>query len=148
MVMREEQVLFLMSGEQVPVEAGVTGVPKYLLLGISKKAWEYMRKGKNHNFDLRRLGLPMQLILFGGATHDHLMDSISLFTGPVPKVADMHTDNKVKEDERVIPMMRAAARKWEKDLNHLGTPIKPLEHCTDAELDNLFDTLLKAPGEK
>lgn len=146
MPMREEQVLFMVSGDQVPVQAGVTTVPKYLLLGVSSKAWEYMRGGKNHNFDLRRMGLPTQLIMFGGKTHAHLMDSLSLWTGPVPKIADMHTDNAVPVDEQAMPRMRAAARGWGYE-QLSGAMHYPLANLNDEELDDLITTTLQAPGK-
>lgn len=44
------------------------GVP-LLLLGVPRGAWNYMRDGKTHTFDLTRVGLPVKLILFGATDH-------------------------------------------------------------------------------
>lgn len=44
------------------------GVPM-VLLGIPAGAWEYMRDGKTHHFDLTRVGLPVKVMLFGAADH-------------------------------------------------------------------------------
>lgn len=44
------------------------GVP-LLLLGIPQAAWDYMRDGKTHTFDLTKVGLPVKLVLFGAADH-------------------------------------------------------------------------------
>ena len=37
-----------------------------LLLGIPAAAWEHMKDGKTHHFDLTKAGLPLKLIVFGG----------------------------------------------------------------------------------
>lgn len=37
-----------------------------VVLGISKDAWEYMKDGKTHSFDLTNAGIPLQLVMFGG----------------------------------------------------------------------------------
>lgn len=54
------QVIFAVS----PLPAGGLVV----LLGVSKESWEYMRDGRTHNFDLTRLGLPIQVVMFGAET--------------------------------------------------------------------------------
>lgn len=38
-----------------------------VLLGVSAAAWEYMKDGKTHTFDLTKLGLPIRIIMFGGS---------------------------------------------------------------------------------
>jgi hypothetical protein len=48
------------------------GVP-LVLLGIPTGAWEYMRDGKTHNFDLTRSGIPVKLMLYGAADHSAAM---------------------------------------------------------------------------
>lgn len=37
-----------------------------VILGIPEAAWEFMKNGMTHTFDLRSLGVPIRLILFGG----------------------------------------------------------------------------------
>lgn len=41
------------------------GVP-LVIFGISKTAWEYMKDGKTHHFDLTGAGVPVKVVLFGG----------------------------------------------------------------------------------
>lgn len=41
-----------------------------LLLGVPEAAWEYMKDGKTHTFDMTALGLPLQLMLYGAKDHD------------------------------------------------------------------------------
>lgn len=36
-----------------------------LILGIPQAGWEFMKDGMTHTFDLRSLGVPIRLILFG-----------------------------------------------------------------------------------
>lgn len=56
--MNEEQVIFAVAprGER----------ERDILLGVSAAAWEYMKDGKTHTFDLTKLGLPIRIIMFGG----------------------------------------------------------------------------------
>jgi len=66
----EEQMVFAVSpgsGDGVPV----------ILLGIPEKAWEYMKDGKTHTFDLTRAGLEVKLVLFGAKDHDAAMKLIT-----------------------------------------------------------------------
>src|SRR4051794_3763727 len=44
--------------------------PATLLLGVPRAAWEYMKDGKTHTLDLTKIGLPIQLILYGADSHD------------------------------------------------------------------------------
>ena len=56
--MRPEQVVFGVS----PREDGTVDV----LLGVSVAAWEFMKDGRTHTFDLTKLGLPVRILLYGG----------------------------------------------------------------------------------
>jgi hypothetical protein len=47
-----------------------------VILGIPKGAWEYMKDGKTHTFDLTSIGLPIKLILFGADDHASAMKAI------------------------------------------------------------------------
>jgi hypothetical protein len=60
----EEKMVFGL----VPTGDG-DGVP-WLLLGIPAAAWEHMKDGKSHTFDLTKLGLPVKILLYGAADHD------------------------------------------------------------------------------
>lgn len=44
-----------------------------LILGIPTQAWDYMKDGKTHHFDLTKIGLPVKLMLFGAENHDAAM---------------------------------------------------------------------------
>lgn len=67
----EEKIVFAVSppakGEVAPV----------VILGIPKGAWEYMKDGMTHTFDLTKAGLPIKLILFGAESHDAAMKVLS-----------------------------------------------------------------------
>lgn len=66
----EERVVFAIApqgqGDGVPV----------VMLGIPKGAWEYMKEGKTHTFDLTKAGVPVKLVVFGGATHAEALEVI------------------------------------------------------------------------
>lgn len=81
---REEQMVFAVSpgnGDGVPL----------VLLGIPAGAWEYMKDGKTHSFDLTKVGLPIKLMLFGAADHAEAMKIIT---------ADMASAGVTVRDER------------------------------------------------
>lgn len=67
----EEKMVFAISpegqGDGVPV----------LLVGVPKGAWQYMRNGKTHTFDLTSAGLPVKLVLFGGRDHADVMRHVN-----------------------------------------------------------------------
>jgi len=56
--MKPEQVVFAVSPS--PGEKGAD-----VILGIPLAAWEHMKDGKTHTFDLTKLGLPLRIILYG-----------------------------------------------------------------------------------
>jgi hypothetical protein len=47
------------------------GTNNFLAIGVPTKAWDYMRNGKTHTLDLRKVGVPIRLILFGCRDHAH-----------------------------------------------------------------------------
>lgn len=51
------------------------GVP-LILLGVPAGAWEYMRAGKTHHFDLTPIGIPFKLMMFGAADHTTALKTI------------------------------------------------------------------------
>lgn len=61
---REEKVVCGISPEGTG-----DGVP-LVILGVPKGAWEYMKDGKTHTFDLTAAGVPVKLVLFGGKDHE------------------------------------------------------------------------------
>lgn len=66
----EEKMVF-----GVSPEGQGDGVP-LVLLGIPAGAWEYMREGKTHTFDLTKIGLPIKIMLYGAADHAAAMKLI------------------------------------------------------------------------
>jgi len=55
---KEQKVVFAVSPRG---EAGAD-----ILLGVPLAAWEYMKDGHTHTFDLTKLGLPFRILLYGG----------------------------------------------------------------------------------
>jgi hypothetical protein len=66
----EEKLVFAIS----PQGQG-DGVP-LLIVGLPALAWEYMKDGKTHHFDLTKIGLPVKMIFFGAENHDAAMKAI------------------------------------------------------------------------
>lgn len=44
------------------------------IIGVPELAWEYMKDGRTHTFDLRSLGFPVQIMIFGARDHRHALD--------------------------------------------------------------------------
>jgi len=53
-----------------------SAVGPVLTIGVPQAAWEYMKDGKTHNFDLTSIGFPIKLILFGAESHDAAMRTL------------------------------------------------------------------------
>jgi hypothetical protein len=66
----EDKIVFALS----PAGDG-DGVPM-LLLGVPRGAWEHMKDGKTHTFDLTHIGIPLKLMLYGAANHAAAMQMI------------------------------------------------------------------------
>ncbi|TIL29992.1 hypothetical protein [Mesorhizobium sp.] len=66
----DEKLVFAVS----PAGQG-DGVP-ILLVGVPNGAWEYMKDGKTHHFDLTKAGVPVKLLLFGAESHAAAMKVI------------------------------------------------------------------------
>ena len=67
----EQKIVFAIS----PKGTG-DGVP-LLIMGVPAGAWDYMKDGKTHHFDLTKAGLPVKLVLFGAESHDAAMKVIA-----------------------------------------------------------------------
>ena len=48
-----------------------------LILGVSEAAWQFMREGMTHTFDLRSFGVPVRIVMFGGPTREAIMKTLS-----------------------------------------------------------------------
>jgi hypothetical protein len=62
----EEKVIFGVS----------PGAEPMILLGVPKGAWEYMKDGKTHTFDLTKIGLPLKIVMYGAENHTAAMKII------------------------------------------------------------------------
>lgn len=63
----------------------VDGESPTIVIGIPKAAWEHMRDGKTHHFDLTRTGVAVKLVLFGGPTGDSVMGTLTEMIGAAGK---------------------------------------------------------------
>lgn len=52
------------------------GKPPVITLGIPEGAWNHMKDGKTHTFDLTKVGFPVRLLVFGGKDHAAVLQSI------------------------------------------------------------------------
>lgn len=65
-----------------------------LMIGIAEAAWEYIRDGKTNNFDLRKVGLPFAVAIFGckdQAEGLKVLEAGAVAAG-VEVSKDLHTD--------------------------------------------------------
>lgn len=89
----EQKIVFAISpqgqGDGVPV----------IILGIPRGAWEYMRDGKTHNFDLTKVGVPVKIIAYGASTHAAAMKMIE---GHIAGRGEAYL-NKMNEDFSIKP---------------------------------------------
>lgn len=60
---------------------GVSDLPagaKLVLLGVPEAGWQWMKDGKTHTFDLTKLGIPVQIMLFGGKDQADLKAQLAI----------------------------------------------------------------------
>lgn len=69
------------------------GIP-LILMGIPTGAWEYMKDGHTHTFDLTKAGIPAKFILFGGKDHDEVM---KMMTTDLAKLGIVVDDQRRKD---------------------------------------------------
>lgn len=50
--------------------------PTTILFGISTAAWDFMKEGNTHTFDLTSLGLPIRILMYGKPTHEEALKVI------------------------------------------------------------------------
>lgn len=58
-----------------------------VLVGLSEAAWDYMRGGLCHDFDLTKIGINAKLVIFRAKTRKEAMDILSSGPGGTPKIA-------------------------------------------------------------
>ena len=51
------------------------GIP-LVIMGVPKAAWEHMKDGNTHHFDLTTVGIACKLILFGSETHETAQETM------------------------------------------------------------------------
>lgn len=55
---------------------GISEDKETVLIGIPAAGWEFMKDGRTHTFDLRSLGIPVRIALFGGKDRATLLASL------------------------------------------------------------------------
>ena len=73
---RESKVLFAMS----PAHTQPDGVP-VLVFVMPNKAWEYMKDGLGHDFDLTNVGIPLKILIGRCKDHADGMARLEQFNG-------------------------------------------------------------------
>lgn len=83
----EEKVLFAVSSREID-----DGATFDVLLGVPLAAWEYMKDGHTHTFDLTKLGLPFRILLYGGPDHAAVRAVIDVHNAKQGLITDDQTD--------------------------------------------------------
>lgn len=68
-----------------------------LIFGVSKKAWEFMSDGRTHTVDLRHLGYPLQIVLFGGDTQEACLEQLDMAHADLSKLKDIGIKEPTKQ---------------------------------------------------
>ena len=126
---------------QVVFALATTARGPVVVLGVPDAAWEYMKDGRSHTFGLRKVGFPVDIIMFGGRTRAHILDALSVVQngGDVASKLDTTTDFAIPEDERAVVKMRNSARAALFQLGFGSTAETP-----DAVIDELCARILGA----
>lgn len=61
---------------KVLVALGEGAEKPVVILGIPAGAWDYMRGGLSHTFDLTSVGIPIQIIMFRGESYADVISTI------------------------------------------------------------------------
>jgi len=57
---------------------GTPGEPPVVMLGIPAGAWEHMKDGDTHHFDLTKTGIPVKFVLFGGPDYPSVIETLNV----------------------------------------------------------------------
>jgi hypothetical protein len=104
-----------------------------VLLGIPAAAWEYMKDGKTHTFDLTRVGIPVKLVLYGAKDHATAMEYIRghIFEGAEPGGKNILLDQR-SVDFSIAPKFKTCPE-CNGDAGtakgHVGGVLHFCEHC-------------------
>lgn len=135
--LQDDQRMVFAIGQTSAVDPATQQNIPLLIMGITKKSFHFLMKGDNfQQFDFTRQGLATYMLVIAGETRAHVLDKMSVYM-PGPKVADMHSDNIIPQDEQAVPKMRMKARGWQN-----GEGERLLANAHDSELDDLFQTIL------
>jgi hypothetical protein len=63
--------------EQVVFGIGPTPDGTAIFFGMTDASWAYMHGGLTHGFDLKKLGLPIKIVIFRGKDHDAVNKTIT-----------------------------------------------------------------------
>jgi hypothetical protein len=80
----DQKMLFALS----PGSAETDGIETLTLL-IPQAAWDYMRNGMCHEFDLTKIGVPLRMVLAGTPTHKTGLELLRMFG--ITKTKDVST---------------------------------------------------------
>lgn len=106
-----------------------------IIVGIPQDAWDHMKTGKTNTFNLRSIGLPFNLVIFGGKSRAHVLDTLKPTLHPDAKV-DTESDYSIPEDEQAIVRLRRAAQKHMRD--------RFLVTLADDDADKLVNAIIKS----
>lgn len=67
---REDQIVFAL----LPTKDGQVPI---IMFAIPEGAWDYMKDGKTHTFDLQKSGIPLRFMCFGCKSHADGMKTLN-----------------------------------------------------------------------
>ena len=74
----DEKIVFGLAPTQTRVPGHREFQEGYVaLLGVSDKAWDFMKDGMTHTLDLSSFGIPIQIVLFGCRTQQDAKDHMA-----------------------------------------------------------------------
>jgi hypothetical protein len=86
MAIDEKRMVFAVAPPNPPHENS-----PMVLLGIPEGAWEYMKDGKTHTFDLTKVGIPIKIMLYGAKDQTEAMSFIHEQLTGVPVIDERET---------------------------------------------------------
>jgi hypothetical protein len=97
---RHHRIVFVISGPALGDATDTTTV----IMGIPRDAWEYMKDGKTHHFDISRFGVPCKIVLFGGDTFESVVKDLEDVNkargfGPLRKRFEEDFGIKIEDDD-------------------------------------------------
>lgn len=84
---RDDKILFALAPTN-------DGEPPIIIFGIPDAAWEYMKDGKTHTFDLTKSGVPLRFMCFGCRSHS---DGMKTLNDAMAKAGTAYLDERNKD---------------------------------------------------